>query len=232
MKKVEYVNTFILDDPESLVPMPRPDFYAEQMEAFKKGGVPTRAVDIANVFIFNSDGELLVQKRSNQKNHNPGLLDKSIGAHVTVGDNPHHTVMVETVQELQTPSIVLANDFDFSKTLKLMGEYTETIALIKPLDSQFVNLTKIIGGEEYVICNRTHLYVGVYNGRTRLVDKEAKGILLYSIDDLKEEIDALPGAFTDDLKQYLAMYEEGLRKFVKFIKAGNYARAGFEAVKK
>jgi hypothetical protein len=39
--------------------------------------------------------------------------------------------MLETVQELQVPSIVLNNDDDFDKTLKLLSNYTATISVIK-----------------------------------------------------------------------------------------------------
>ncbi len=217
MKQVEYINTFLLDDPECLVPMQRPDFYTEQIEVYNETGKPSRAVEVANAFLFNNDGEMLVQKRSHEKSHNPGALDKSIGAHVTVGDTPNHTVMLETVQELQTPSIVLANDFDFKKTLKLMGEYTETIGIIKHLDSRFIELNKKIKGEDVVICNRTHLYVGIYNGRTRLVDKEAKGVLLYNLDDLKKEMEVTPQIFTQDLITYVDLYEEQLWEFVELV---------------
>lgn len=106
----EILNTFLLDDPETPIPMDRDKFYAEQVNIFQKTGKPTRACEIVDVFIFNSHGQLFMQKRSYHKAHNPGILDKSIGGHVRHTDTPDYTVMVETVQELQTPSIVLKND--------------------------------------------------------------------------------------------------------------------------
>ena len=72
--------------------------------------------------MFNSYGEMIIQKRSFDKNHNPGLLDKSIGGHVQFGDTPDYTAMVETIQELQTPSIVLKNENDFVKTFHLLHQ--------------------------------------------------------------------------------------------------------------
>lgn len=75
----EIVKTYMLSDPEIMIPMERKAFYDEQVVAYLKHGRPTRAVEIVNIFLFNEHGELIIQKRSKHKNHNPGLLDKSIG---------------------------------------------------------------------------------------------------------------------------------------------------------
>jgi hypothetical protein len=56
----EIINTYLLTDPETALPMNRDDFYAEQIAAFKKDGKPTRANDVVQVFLFRSNGELLV----------------------------------------------------------------------------------------------------------------------------------------------------------------------------
>ncbi len=101
----DLITTYNLDDrPDIVWPMDRKEFYRGQVEAFKKFGKPTKAIAVVSIFLFNEHGELLVQKRSNEKAHNPGLLDKSIGGHIQIGDSPQYTVMVETVQELQVPS--------------------------------------------------------------------------------------------------------------------------------
>ena len=108
----ETVNTFLLKNPFESIPMDRKSFYEEQVSEYKKNGEPSRAIEVVNILLFNSQGELIVQKRSFDKNHNPGLLDKSIGGHLRYGDTPDYTVMVETIQELQTPSIVLKDKKD------------------------------------------------------------------------------------------------------------------------
>lgn len=206
-----------MNDPESLMPMKRDEFYEEQIKIFKLTGNPTRACDIIDIFIFNSDGDVLVQKRSKNKNHNPGLFDKSIGGHVKYDDTYSHTVMVETVQELQTPSIVLRNKKDFEKTIDVLAEYTETIAIIKHNDTEIHRLPKILNGEKIDILNRVHLYFGVYDGRTRPVDKEAQGVLYYKFDDLLEEMETRPDMFTDDLHILIQKYEKEMREFIQRI---------------
>ena len=216
----EIVNTYLISDPESLIPMKRSAFYEEQIKIFKETGHPTRAVDIVDIFIFNSDGEMLVQKRSRHKNHNPSMFDKTIGGHVTYGDTYIHTAMIETVQELQTPSIVLKNKADFEKTIKILDDYRETIAIIKHNDSEIHRLTKVIAGEKIDILNRVHLYFGVYDGRTRPVDKEAHGILYYNFDELMAEMKASPDLFTHDLHFFIEKYEKELRAFIARVKKG------------
>ena len=112
----EQVSVCTVDSPFKCFPEDRSAFYTEQVEEFKKKGAPSKAVEIVDVFLFNKSGEFLVQKRSSTKNHNPNLLDKTIGGHVQFGDKPYYTVMIESVQELQTPSIVLNTKEEFNKT--------------------------------------------------------------------------------------------------------------------
>jgi isopentenyldiphosphate isomerase len=212
----EIINTYKLDNPLVVVPMEREEFYKEQEKIFKKDGKSTRAVEIVDILIFNSHGELTVQKRSFNKNHNAGLLDKSIGGHVQSGDTPDYTVMVETIQELQTPSIVLKNQTDFEKTYKLLERYLETIALIRHLNTSVINPIKILSNEKIRIANKAHVYIGVYDGRIRPVDREAKGILFYSISELKKEMEETPEIFTDDLHCIMREYEKEIKEFVEY----------------
>lgn len=214
----EIINTYMLSNPYEVLPINRTDFYKEQIAEYKKNGVPTRACEVINVFIFNSHGEVLIQKRSYNKNHNPGLLDKSIGGHVVFGDTADYTVMVETIQELQTPSIVLKNDIDFNKTFDLLGKYLETISVIRHGSTSLIVPKKIISGQEIVIANKVHIYFGVYDGRIRPVDREAKGILYYSFEELEDEMQKFPETFTDDLHFLVKEYRSDILSFIDKIK--------------
>ncbi len=215
----EIINTFLLDSPLEPVFMDRKDFYSEQVSEFKKNGSPTRAIEVVNILIFNSHGELIVQKRSFDKAHNAGLLDKSIGGHIQKGDTPNYTVMVETIQELQTPSIVLEDQEDFNKTFLLLGKYLETIAIVKHFKTALHSPVKVIDKELVEIANKMHIYFGVYDGRIRPVDREAKGVLFYSIDELKKEMSDNPQTFTGDMHLIMKEYGIEMQKFVDVIKS-------------
>ena len=214
----EIINTFLLSNPFELVPMERKDFYIEQVAEYKKNGAPSKAIEVVNILIFNSHGELIVQKRSYDKTHNPGLLDKSIGGHIQYGDTPNYTVMIETIQELQTPSIVLNNNEDFDKTFVLLKKYLETIAVIKHFQTTLYSPIKIVDKEPVQISNKMHLYIGVYDGRIRPVDREAKGVLFYNLDELKKEMTENPQTFTDDIHLIMREYGTEIQKFVEDIK--------------
>lgn len=213
----EIITTYLLNKPGDPQSMEREKFYSEQVEVYKKTSKPTRATAIVGVFIFNQKGELFVQKRSDQKAHNPGFLDKSIGGHIRFGDSPDYTVTVETVQELQVPSIILRNKTDFLKTYKLLESYLSVVAIAQYIDTKIFNLVKNINGEDIVIANKVHIYFGVYDGAIKTVDQEAKGILQYTLSELEKEIKQSPKSFTHDIIFYLKEYKKELSDFVKTI---------------
>lgn len=214
----EIINTYLLDDPETAIPMDREEFYAEQIAEYQKNGKPTRANEIVDVFIFNSSKELLVQKRSYEKFHNSGLLDKSIGGHVRYGDTADYTVMVETVQELKTPSIVLKNLRDFHKTISLLEDYLTTIAIVKHSHTKIYKMMKVIGKDKVIIANKIHAYFGIYDGSIRPVDREAKGILFYTLDELEKEMKAFPDTFTTDIHVLVKELSPDMEQFLTTVK--------------
>jgi len=214
----EQITTYDLKKQDVAVPMDRDKFYAEQVKSFKKTGKPTRAVETIMVLLFNLDGELLLQKRSHRKNHNASLIDKAIGGHVTFGDAPFYTVMFETVQELKVPSIVLKTEEEFKKAFKLMKKYTESVALVKYIDTKIMPLERVIGGKKVNITYKYNFFIGLYNGSIKPVDKEASGVLFYDPKVLEREMRAHPDIFTWDLFYLLKKYNKEIKKILKMIK--------------
>lgn len=180
-----------------------------------------KLLQLFNYSFFDLDGELFIQKRNAHKNHNPGLLDKSIGGHIKYGDTPEYTAMVETVQELQIPSIVTTDKNNFIKTFDLLKSHLNSVAILFPVKKCFgniVNQEKIIDGRITTIASKIYLYFGVYTGAIKTVDNEAKGILMYDLEDIKQEMQETPNAFTNDLNYFLHYYSDQISKFVKTIK--------------
>lgn len=175
-------------------------------------------MEVVQIFLFNKRGEIILQKRSNDKAHNPGLLDKSIGGHVSAGDTIVYTCMVETIQELQIPSIVTENKNDFQKTYTLLENYLDTICVLKHIESIFVELPKIINNEKIMIGNKAHIYFGIYDGKIRFADAEARGINFYTFQELENEIQKNPNQFTQDILFFVNKYKKELSDFVLEIK--------------
>ena len=214
----ETITTYKKDNMEVAIPMDRVEFYAQQVQNFESAKNPEFAVGIINIFMFDSGGEIYIQKRSDNKAHNPGMFDKTIGGHIRFGDSNDYTVMVETVQELQVPSITLRTEEDFIKTYNLLRDYLATVAIVKHIDTQTLELKKNIKGKNIPILNKVHLYFGIYNGAVKTVDREAKGVLLYSLEDLEKDMEASPNLFTDDLRVLITKYRPRIVDFIEFVK--------------
>lgn len=67
--------------------------------------------------------------------------------------------MVETIQELQVPSLVLKNHDDFLKTFTLLRDYLSTIAIVEKIDTRLVKVEKIIESKPILLANKTHSYI-------------------------------------------------------------------------
>lgn len=213
----EIVTTYKLDDLDQPIPMDRDEFYDSQIKCFKETGKNTHAVAIVQILLFTPEGEIALQKRSMNKNHNPGKLDKTIGGHMRFGDTANYTVMGESLQELEVPAFVLDSKEDFQKTYKLLHEYTNRSALIQFVDSHTYTSKKIINNELINISNKFYLYLGVYNGAIRPADKEAAGVLYYDYNDLKKELKETPDLYTYDLAFFINKYDTKISDFLNYL---------------
>lgn len=214
----EIVPTYQLTNPDEVIPMERADFYDEQIKIFKETGNSTHAVEVVNILLFNHDGEVMLQKRSSKKRHNPNLLDKSIGGHMRFGEDRNFEVQVEMIQELAVPAIIMEKIEDFEKTYSLLKDYTSNTALVQHVDTNIKKSIKIIDDEEVQIANKFNFYIGVYSGSIKPADKEASGVLFYKLDDLRDEIKNMPQLFTHDLQFFLKEYKERIDAFLEYIR--------------
>jgi len=55
---------------------------------------------VVHVMVFNRQGDLLLQKRSMDKDIGPGKWDTSVGGHVNPGENVHDAALREMKEEL------------------------------------------------------------------------------------------------------------------------------------
>jgi isopentenyldiphosphate isomerase len=59
-----------------------------------------------SVVIFNSKGELVLQKRSLSKDTNPGMLGNAVGGHVTKGESYDEAAKKEATEELKQSPVL------------------------------------------------------------------------------------------------------------------------------
>ncbi len=198
----ELINTYRKDDPYALLPMDRDLFY----KGICEGKFQDLLIEVVQIFLFKPNGLLALQKRATNKKHNPGLLDKSIGGHITSGQTPKLTVMGETIQELGTAAYVSDDTDEFGRVVAMLEKHTDTVSLALRIETVDIFVKKVIGGERFTVGNRSHIYFAVYDGALRFKDSEAAGINYFSLEDLKEQMENSPSSFTDDMHYYLNAY--------------------------
>lgn len=210
----EIITTYKLNDLDEAMPMDRKEFYDLEIKSFKTKGKNVRAAAIIDVFLFTPDRQIILQKRSGAKKHNPNLIDKAIGGHIKWGETADYTVLVETLQELNVPSLVLDSKEDFKKTYKLLKGHLYNSAIIQFIESRTTDFPKLFDKKVANISKKYYFYIGVYNGSIRPVDKEAEGIIFVDFNSLNKKIDENPEAYTEDLKFYLNKYRYKIKDFL------------------
>lgn len=102
---------------------------AQPRRAAKASGL---AVGAVNVLVLNERGEVLVQRRPADK-ENGGRWDKSVGGHVSAGEDFDTTVVREAGEELfddaRAPQVRLARDARELETLARQEDLRRTVLL-------------------------------------------------------------------------------------------------------
>jgi isopentenyl-diphosphate delta-isomerase type 1 len=63
-------------------------------------GNPDLIHRVSHVLVFNTQGDLFLQKRSSNKDVQPGMWDTSVGGHVDLGEDYHQAALREIKEEL------------------------------------------------------------------------------------------------------------------------------------
>jgi|GEM_PF-538937 len=188
--------------------MTREDFYKEIEAEYLKTGKITKQVRSVRALIMNTNGRILLQKRSEDKKYNAGLYDKTLGGHCTLRQQSNLALVAELAEELESPGFVCANaDFLYNLAhidLKIIGLFKDV-----GYQSGFMSLRKgnpEKGTSDIVQPFMNHFYFGVYNGRFSWVDTEVRGMDSFPLDDLVKTMEQKPDQFTEDMKVMLPIY--------------------------
>ena len=178
----------------------RKEYESEVKQEYIDTGKIATKLQAVRLMLLTSAGRIYLQRRSKQKSANPGLLDKSIGGHVSAGHSYNLTVVKECAEELGFPATVLMKK-EFSDAIHSI-EHLKTIGVFKEIDylDNFLSKRELAGGTSIEQPYLTTMYVGYYDGPISFVDGESSGIETFSIEELKEEIHNFPEKFTEDLK--------------------------------
>lgn len=142
-----------------------------------------------SILLFNSDNEMLLQRRAESKYHSGGLWSNTCCSHPMDGED----ILDAGVRRLQEEMNIDCNNLEhlFSFIYK----------------TELENLTE----HEF-----DHVLAGSYNKRKiNLNPKEASDYRWVSIEQLKEEISRFPGNFTAWFKIIVNEHENELVSFIK-----------------
>ncbi len=137
----------------------------EKMEAHKNG-VLHRAF---SVLLFNSQGELLIQKRASSKYHSAGLWTNTCCSHPQPGETIEVAIRRKLKQEM---GIDAAPEFAYKFVYK--------IALENGLTEHELD----------------HVFIGSFDGIPNINHEEVEDWRFISMNNLKEEIKVNPNNFT------------------------------------
>lgn len=141
----------------------------EKLEAHIKGELH-RAF---SVFIFNSDGELLLQKRSDEKYHSGGLWTNTCCGH----PNPGEIVSGAAANRL-----------------------AEEMGLLSELKFGFKFLYKESVGNHLTEHEIDYVFFGISNCLPAINESEVSDYRYLSLEGLKEEMNDVPDTFTEWFK--------------------------------
>ncbi|MEM3586652.1 MAG: isopentenyl-diphosphate Delta-isomerase [Candidatus Jordarchaeaceae archaeon] len=137
----------------------------EKMKTHKDGKLH-RAFSI---FIFNSRGEMLLQKRAKNKYHSGGLWSNACCSHPRPGEDIKQAAHRRLIEEMGF-DCDLKEAFDFIYKANLDHNLTEY---------------------EF-----DHVFIGKYDGKIKMNPNEVEDFKWISIDDLKESVDKHPEKYT------------------------------------
>jgi len=155
----------------------RTKFFDETRNEFEKTGKITKQVKRSLLFLMNSKGKIVLQRRNLSKSENPDLFDKTIGEHVEEGDSYNLTIIKECSEELGFPVSILEKK-DFNRALRKTD--LRIIGIFKELDynSNFQSVRIYKNGKMFIQPYMQTLYIGYYNGPLQFIDGESSGIQL------------------------------------------------------
>lgn len=156
----------------------------EKMEAHYKG-ILHRAFSI---LIFNSKNQLLLQKRSEQKYHSPGLWTNTCCSHPKYGENLQD-VIYRRLQEEMGFTCKLTEIFSFVYKVQLENNLFEN---------------------EY-----DHVYFGIYDGEVVINKHEVKDYKWVDINEVKSHIISNPQLYTYWFKYLFNRAENELYKYIR-----------------
>lgn len=130
-------------------------------------------VHVIDLFVFNSYGELFVQKRARTKATSPWKFHTSVGGHVNVGESPYFTILHECIEELWAPCYLTENKEQFAYGLNLVGKYVDKFVYLLQQKEYFRNVDIATPMGHVEIKDKAFVCFGLYDWPVHNIDRSA-----------------------------------------------------------
>jgi len=101
-----------------------------QAERSEVHGNPDLIHRVIHILVFNSDGQIYLQKRSLTKDVQPGKWDTSVGGHLDSGESYSDAAIREMKEELGIEGVTLEFLYSYLHTSDFETEYVSTYSCI------------------------------------------------------------------------------------------------------
>jgi isopentenyl-diphosphate Delta-isomerase len=159
----------------------------EKIEGHKNGGKLHRAF---SVFIFNSKGEMLLQKRGNDKYHFGGLWTNTCCSHPRDGETTEQAAHRRLSEEM---------GFDC------------------PIKEIFAFIYKATFSNGLTEWEYDHVFIGTHDGEIKPNPNEADGFVWMTIDDLKKDIIENPQKYPDFPERYTPWFKQAFKRVIEAV---------------
>ncbi len=187
----------------------REEFYTEIKNEFIEKGTISKKVKSVRILLMNSLGRVYIQKRSELKDENANLYDKTVGGHVSANHTFDLTVVKECAEELGFPTTVVSEK-EFEQAIKSID--LKIVGVFKKIDyiDTFNSVRILKDGKIFTQPYIVTMYIGYYDGAIRFADGESSGVETFFPSQLKLDIANNPTKYTEDLKFMIEKYADFL----------------------
>ena len=160
------------------------------------------SVDCIHLILSDIQDQLYIVQRAD-KAENPFLFDKTVGWHVSSGENPDETVIRELSEELDIDGILAQSQEEYNRLLSEI-DLSEK-AVIRKIKKEFwhKSIRKLPNNKQWTKRNNATLYIGKYAWEVNYKDGEAQSLIKVTLSELKELFIKNPDQFTYDLKEII-----------------------------
>lgn len=176
-----------------------------RQKSLQEGDAPFQ-VKVIHVLLYDSEGNIIISQRSPYEKENPGYLDKTVGGHVSAGQDFNEALRRECYEEQGISPIVIVSAEEFPEALRYYDTCRQ--AVIRGVQRKSWKQSRRVNSQKKSWIKRVDAmgYLGCYDGQFRPVDKECLKTVKIKKKKLQEELRAYPDKFTDDLREMIRDY--------------------------